>query len=75
MPSFVGSFKINNVGPSSNVNNGDCAIIVLSSSDKINSGSASFSPGDAFGSLAINANSSTNTFDPSLVEGTIGRVV
>ncbi|NOU92559.1 spore germination protein [Paenibacillus sp. LMG 31456] len=75
MPSIIGNFKINSVGPSSNVNNGDAAIIVLSSSSKNNGGSAAFSPGDAFFSPAIHTNESTNTNDPSLVEGTIGRVV
>ncbi|MCR8634603.1 MULTISPECIES: spore germination protein [Paenibacillus] len=75
MPSFIGSFKINSVGPSSNVNNGDTAFIILSSSAKVNAGSASFSPGDTFFSPTFHTNESTDTNEPSLVNGAIGRIV
>ncbi|SFL12900.1 Spore germination protein gerPA/gerPF [Paenibacillus sp. 1_12] len=75
MPSFVGRFKINNIGPSSNVQNGDGAIIILSSSAKVNAGSASFSPGDTILSPTFHTNESTNTNEPSVFDTTAGRIV
>ncbi|MFE5319810.1 spore germination protein [Paenibacillus sp. NPDC056579] len=66
MPSIVGNVKINNVSQSSNVQIGDAAVIALSSTSKNYGGAAAFSPGDAFGSVSNNQNSSTNTNDPDL---------
>ncbi|NOU92349.1 spore germination protein [Paenibacillus sp. LMG 31456] len=75
MPSIVGNIKINNVSQSSNVQIGDVAYIVLSSSSKNYGGAASFSPGDSIGSVANNENSSTNTNDPDLIDGSNSSVV
>ncbi len=67
MPSIVGNIKILSVGPSSNVQIGDVAIINLASSSKTYAGANSFNTGDTFGpSIANNQASSTNTNDPDI---------
>jgi len=64
MPSIVGNIKILSVGPSSNVQIGDAAIINLASSSKTYAGANSFTTGDTFGpSIVNNTASSTNTND------------
>lgn len=68
MPSIVGNVKINNVSQSSNVQIGDTAYIVLSSSSKNYGGASAFSPGDSFGSVSNNQASSTNTNDPDFID-------
>jgi spore germination protein PA len=68
VPSIVGNIKINSVGPSSNVQIGDTAFVVLSSNSKINAGANSFAPGDSFGGVFNYQNSST--IDPDLVDNT-----
>ncbi|MCR8634669.1 spore germination protein [Paenibacillus radicis (ex Xue et al. 2023)] len=75
MPSIVGNIKINSVSQSSNVQIGDTACIVLSSSSRNYGGAAAFSPGDSIGSVANNENSSTNTIDPNLIEGSKASVI
>lgn len=75
MPLFVGKVRINSVGPSSNVQNGDSAFIILSSSAKINAGSGSFSPGDSFFTQTFHTNETTTAIDPSLIENTAGRIM
>lgn len=70
VPSIVGNIKINNVSQSSNVQIGDTAFIALSSTSKNYGGASSFSPGDAFGAVSNNQNSSTNTNDPDVVDNT-----
>jgi spore germination protein PA len=75
MPSIVGNIKINSVGPSSNVQIGDTAYIILSSTSKNYAGANSFSPGDSFGSVTNNQNNSTNTNDPDLVDGSSATIV
>jgi spore germination protein PA len=69
MPSVVGNIKIINVGPSSNVQIGDVAIVNLVSSTKTYSGAHSFNTGDTFGpNISYNQGSSTNTNDPDLID-------
>jgi spore germination protein PA len=75
MPGIVGSFKINNVGPSSNVQIGDSASIVLTSNSKIHAGANSFSPGDSFGGVTNNQASITNTNDQDLNDAPSANVV
>jgi spore germination protein PA len=75
MPSIVGNIKINNVSQSSNVQIGDVATIVLTSSSKNYGGASSFCPGDAFGSVSSNQNSSTNTNDPDEIDNTNSTIV
>ncbi|TXK82487.1 spore germination protein [Paenibacillus sp. N3.4] len=70
MNSFVGNIRINNVSNSSNVQVGDAAFIVLSSNTKMHAGANSFTPGDSFGTLTNNQNSSTNTSDLDVFDGT-----
>ncbi|MNI72423.1 putative spore germination protein GerPA [compost metagenome] len=74
VPIFVGNIKINNVGPSGNVQIGDAAFIVLSSNNKNYAGANSFSPGDSFGSITNNPNSSTNTNDPDVIDTSSNEV-
>ncbi|NEW09211.1 spore germination protein [Paenibacillus sp. SYP-B3998] len=69
MNSIVGSIRINSVANSSNVQVGDVGFIVMSSNSKMNAGANSFTPGDSFGTLTNNQNSSTNTNDPDLIDG------
>jgi len=69
MPSIVGNIKIINVGPSSNVQFGDTAVIYLVSNSKTYAGANSFNTGDTFGpSIANNQGSSTNTNDPDIAD-------
>lgn len=69
MPSIVGNIKILSVGPSSNVQIGDVAIINLASSSKTYAGANSFNTGDNFGpNISNNQASSTNTNDPDLID-------
>jgi spore germination protein PA len=69
MPSIVGNIKIVSVGPSSNVQIGDTAIINLVSSSKTYSGANSFTTGDHFGAhISNNPASSTNTLDPDIID-------
>ncbi|AQR76934.1 spore germination protein [Paenibacillus larvae] len=69
MPSIVGNIKINSVGPSSNVQIGDSASIILSSSTKSYAGANSFVTGDEIGTIIrYNQASSTNTNDPDVVD-------
>lgn len=77
MPSIVGNIKIVSVGPSSNVQIGDTATIVLSSSSKTYAGANSFSTGDTFAGVNItnNQGSSTNTNDPDVIDSPNARVV
>jgi spore germination protein PA len=76
MPSIVGNIKIVSVGPSSNVQIGDVAIINLASSSKTYAGANSFNTGDTFGpNISNNQGSSTNTNDPDVVDTVAGGVV
>lgn len=69
MPSIVGNIKIVSVGPSSNVQIGDVAIINLASSSKTYAGANSFNTGDNFGpNISNNQASSTNTNDPDVTD-------
>jgi spore germination protein PA len=69
MPSVVGNIKINTVGPSSNVQIGDTAWIVLNSNSKSYAGANSFVTGDEIGTIIrYNQASSTNTNDPDVVD-------
>jgi spore germination protein PA len=68
MPSFIGILKIVSVGPSSNVISGDVLILTATSSAKIFTGAHSFHIGDIGVSISNNAASSTNTFNPSIVD-------
>jgi spore germination protein PA len=71
MPSIVGNIKILSVGPSSNVQIGDVAVIHLASSSKTYSGANSFNTGDTFGpNISNNQASSTNTNDPDVTDST-----
>lgn len=72
---LVGSIKILSVSNSATVKVGDAAFIVLSSNNKMHGGANAFSPGDSFGSITNNPNSSTNTSDPDLIDGTNTSVV
>ncbi|MCY9659427.1 spore germination protein [Paenibacillus chondroitinus] len=72
---LFGSIKILSVSNSSNVQFGDAAFIVLSSTNKMYGGANAFSPGDSFGSLTNNPNSSTNTSDPDIIDGANTSVV
>jgi spore germination protein PA len=76
MPSIVGNIKIVSVGPSSNVQIGDVAIINLASSSKTYAGANSFNTGDTFGpNISNNQGSSTNTNDPDVVDNVAGGVI
>lgn len=76
MPAVVGNIKIVSVGPSSNVQIGDSATIVLNSNTKSYAGANSFVTGDEWGTLIrYNQASSTNTNDPDVVEQTTRGVV
>jgi spore germination protein PA len=69
MPSIVGNIKIINVGPSSNVQIGDVALINLSSNTKTYAGANSFNTGDNFGpNIHFNQGSSTNTNDTDVLD-------
>ncbi|MCR8641203.1 spore germination protein [Paenibacillus sp. N1-5-1-14] len=76
MPSIVGNIKIISVGPSSNVQIGDTASVILSSSSKTYAGANSFTTGDTFGTVITNNQaSSTNTNDPDIIDTPNIRVV
>ena len=73
MPSIVGNIKIISVGPSSNVQIGDVAVINLASSSKTYAGANSFNTGDNFGpNISNNQASSTNTNDPDVNDAIAG---
>ncbi|WP_058304048.1 spore germination protein [Gorillibacterium timonense] len=72
MPSIVGSFKINTVGPSSIIHIGDSLVLSPTSSSKSYAGSGSFNTGDF--PVTNNALSSTNTFDPDGVDDSVKKV-
>ncbi|MFS0839647.1 spore germination protein [Paenibacillus sp. 1P03SA] len=71
--SIIGSIKINSVSNSSNVQIGNAAYIVMSSNNKMNGGSNSFSPGDSFGSINNVPNNITN--DRDVIEGNSAAAV
>jgi spore germination protein PA len=69
MPSVVGNIKILSVGPSSNVQIGDVALISLSSDTKTYAGANSFLTGDTFGpNTTFAQGSSTNVSDPDIID-------
>jgi len=72
MPSIVGSFKINTVGPSSIIHIGDSLVISPTSTSKTFAGSGSFNTGDF--PVTNNAVSATNTFDPDGVDSSVTKV-
>jgi len=67
--SIIGNMKIVNVGPSSTVLVGNTGVIDLNSTTKAYSGANSFTTGDTIGvNTTNNQASSTNTFDPDLID-------
>ncbi|CAH0120565.1 MULTISPECIES: spore germination protein [unclassified Paenibacillus] len=76
MPAIIGNIKIVNVGPSSNVQMGDTAAIVLTSNSKSYAGANSFTTGDSIGTnIANNQGSGTNTNDPDVVDNSTAKGV
>lgn len=69
MPSIVGVIKINSVGSSSVVNIGDSFYISPKSTSKAFAGSGSFTTGDFI--KVNNGISSTNTYEPHLLDNNI----
>ncbi|WP_438432572.1 spore germination protein [Gorillibacterium sp. sgz500922] len=72
MPSVVGGFKINTVGPSSIVHIGDSLILNPASTSKTFAGSGSFNTGDF--PVTNNAVSATVTNDPDGIDDSLSKV-